>query len=493
MFKIAFIGAGSIGFTRRLLSDILAVPELRNCEIAFTDINERNMEMVRALCQRDIEVNGLKIKIHATTNRRKALEGARYIFSMVRIGGVEAFKPRVEIPLKYGVDQCIGDTLCPGGIFYGQMGIPVVLDFCRDMREVSEKDCLFMNYANPNAMLTWAANKYGKVRTLGLCHGVEGGRLKIAAALNAAPEDIDIVCAGINHQTWYIEVRYKGRLVPQDKILKGMEADPKISVEEKVRIDMFRRFGYFSTESNGHLSEYLPWYRKRPEELAKWISLDHWVFGETAGGLRVVTEGRNWFMHDYPNWMKEPPKKYEMKNRTHEHGSYIIEALETGRIYRGFFNTPNNACISNLPADAIIEGPGYVDRNGVSMALIGDLPLGCAAVCNASISVQRLSVEAAVHGDEQLLLQAMMMDPLTAAVCTPPEIAGMTDELLVALSSWLPQYKNKIAAAKKRLKKGPPVPYRGKVTDGIRCKTKTIKEMEKNAKTASRNAATADK
>jgi alpha-galactosidase len=350
-----------------------------------------------------------------------------------------------------------------------------------------------MNYANPNAMITWAANKYGKVRTLGLCHGVEGGRKLIAKALKADLKEIDTICAGINHQTWFIEVRQKGRLVPQEKILEAMEADPEISKNEKVRIDMFRRFGCFSTESNGHLSEYLPWYRKRPSELSDWINLDSWISGETAGGLRVVTEGRNWFMHDFPNWMKEAPVRYEEKIRTHEHGSHIIEALETGRVYRGYFNTVNNTCISNLPPDAVIEAPGYVDANGISMPIVGNLPLGCAAVCNASISVQRLAVEAAVHGDDKLLRQAMMMDPLTGAVCTPPEIRQMTDELLAVLSDWLPQYKKAVGEAEKRLKSGKLVPYRGKVTDGLRNKTKTVEDMKQDAEAATGNASTAEK
>ena len=172
-FKVAFIGAGSIGFTRGLLKDLLSVPEFHNIEVAFTDINERNLSMVTQLCQRDIDANGLDIKIMATTDRREALRDARYVFNVVRIGGLEAFQLDVDIPLKYGVDQCVGDTLCAGGIMYGQRGIPVMLEFCKDIREVAEPGCLLLNYANPNAMITWACNKYGGVNTIGLsrCSG----------------------------------------------------------------------------------------------------------------------------------------------------------------------------------------------------------------------------------------------------------------------------------------------------------------------------------
>jgi alpha-galactosidase len=174
-FKIAFIGAGSIGFTRGLLRDVLSVPEFADIEVAFTDMSKTNLDMVTKLCQRDIDENGLKIKIKATTDRREAFTGARYIFSVVRIGGLDAFKMDVDIPLKYGVDQCVGDTLCAGGIMYGQRGIQAMLDFCKDIREVAEPNALLINYANPMAQMTWAANKFGGVRCVGLCHGVQHG------------------------------------------------------------------------------------------------------------------------------------------------------------------------------------------------------------------------------------------------------------------------------------------------------------------------------
>lgn len=200
-FKVAFIGAGSIGFTRRLLSDILTVPELRDIEVAFTDINEENLRMVTQLCQRDIDSNGLSIKIHATLDRREAFQNAKYVINCVRIGMLEGFATDVEIPLKYGVDQCVGDTLCIGGIMYGQRGVQAILEFCKDIREVADKDCIMLNYSNPNAMLTWAANKYGHVPTYGLCHGVQHGHSQIAQALGRDKKDVDIICAGLNHQT----------------------------------------------------------------------------------------------------------------------------------------------------------------------------------------------------------------------------------------------------------------------------------------------------
>jgi alpha-galactosidase len=491
-FKIAFIGAGSVGFTRTLLKDLLSVEEFKNIQVSFTDINEHNLDMVTKLCQRDIYENGLDIKIHATTNRREALEDAKYVINVVRIGGLDAFKLDIDIPLKYGVDQCVGDTLCAGGIMYGQRGIAAILDFCKDIKEVSEPDCLMLNYANPNAMITWACNKYGGVRTLGLCHGVQHGHAQIAEVLGLKKEEVDIVCAGINHQTWYIKIKHKGEDMT-GKLLAAFENHPKYKETEKVRIDMLKRFGYYSTESNGHLSEYVVWYRKRPEEINNWISLDSWINGETGGYLRVCTEGRNWFETDFPNWLKEPALEFNQEKRSQEHGSYIIEGLETGRVYRGHFNVVNNGTITNLPDDAIIEVPAYVDYNGINIPKVGDLPLGCAAVCNSSISVQRLSVEAAVKGDDMLLRQAMMMDPLVGSVCNPAEIWQMVDEMLVAQEKWLPQYTESIKAAKVRLTSDSLIPIKADYKGAARLKIKSIEEMQHAKEEAKKNASQADK
>jgi len=329
------------------------------------------------------------------------------------------------------------------------------------------------------------------VNVTGLCHGVIGGHALIAKVFGLKQEEVDIICAGINHQTWYIAIRHKGEDLT-GKLLAAMEKDPEVRKAEKVRIDMLRRFGYFSTESNGHLSEYVPWYRKRVEEINDWIDTSTWIGGETGGYLRACTEGRNWFEHDFPNWMKEPPLKFGPEHRGHEHGSYIIEALETGRAYRGHFNVVNRGVITNLPPDAIVEVPGYIDGNGMNIPVVGDLPLGCAAVCNASISVQRLSVEAAMSGNDELLRQAFMMDPLTGAVLNPPEIWQMVDDMLIAGEQWLPQYKKAIAKAKRRQKSGTRIPTKD-FAGAARLHTKSVEEMEKDRETATRLASASEK
>jgi alpha-galactosidase len=507
--RIAMVGAGSIGFTRRLVRDILSVPELQNTVFAFTDINPKNLDMVAQLCRRDITGNKLPAVIETTPDVRKAVADADYIICTIRQGGLEAFQTDIDIPLKYGVDQCVGDTLSAGGLMYAQRTIPALLDFCRHIREVSKPEALLLNYSNPMAMNTWACNKYGGVKTIGLCHGVQGAQWQIAkcvelwarkewlieADATIHRKDLDCIAAGINHQTWFVSVKWRGMdMIP--RLLELFEAHPEYRRTEKVRIDVLRRFGYYSTESNGHLSEYLPWYRKRTNEIKKWINLDYWIYGETGGYLRVCTEDRNWFKTDFPNWMKEKPPVIEASNRSEEHGSYIIEALETGRPYRGHFNIVNQGHITNLPDGCVIEIPGYADANGINMPVVGDLPLACAATCSASIRVQEMGVEAAISGDLTLLKQAMLHDPLAGAVCNPEEIWQMTDEMVVAQAAWLPQYKSVVAGAKARLKKHKRDGTRVKLSKthgAARLKTRTVKELSRNAVAARANAGAADK
>lgn len=492
--KVAVIGAGSIGFTRRLMGDILSVPELADTEFAFHDIDARNLDMIAQLARRDIEANRLPAKLTTTSSRKRALEGADYVLNTTRIGGLEAFQLDIDIPLKYGVDQCVGDTLCAGGIMYGQRNIPQILAFCDDMAAVSATDVLFLNYANPMAMNTWAALQYGAVDTVGLCHGVQGGHHQICQVLEllvnrgkkpgsrgyrkVARGEVDIVAAGINHQTWYVQVLFDGQDWTR-RLLEGFERHPVYRETEKVRIDMLRRFGCYTTESNGHVSEYVPWYRKRPGQIRDWIDLSSWIHGETGGYLRVCTEGRSGFQTDFPNWLKADPPVFSYDTRSQEHGSWIIEARQTGRVYRGHFNVVNDGCIPNLPDDAIVEVPGYVDRNGISIPRVGDLPLACAAVCSASIQVQRLAVEAAVHGDVELLKQAMLLDPLVGAVCDPREVWQMVDEMLVAQAQWLPQYRRQVPRAKKRLAAEKPLGTR-RAQGAARLRTRTPAQMKRD-------------
>ncbi len=451
--KIAIIGAGSVGFSRKLVRDILSVPEFRDCEFALHDINGDNLSMVAQILQKDVEANKLPARVTSSLDRRRALAGARYVVCCVRIGGLRAFASDIEIPLQYGIDQCVGDTICAGGIMYGQRSIPAMLDFCRDLREVAESDAWLLNYANPMAMNTWAAIDVGGVKnTIGLCHGVQHGWHQIAEVLGAKdPKELEYICSGINHQTWYVDLRLNGRKIGRDELLAAFERHPRYSQEEKVRIDVLRRFGCYSTESNGHLSEYLPWYRKRPDEINQWIDLTNWINGETGGYLRHCTEQRDWFETDFPQWLAEAGSPMSGWKRSEEHCSYILEGMETGRVYRGHFNVKNAGLVTNLPPDCIVETPGFVDRFGLNMVAGIELPMGAAATCSASVNVQRMAVKAATTGDLDLLRLAVLHDPLVGAVCNPEEVWQMVDELLVAQAEWLPQYAAAVPGARERV------------------------------------------
>jgi alpha-galactosidase len=432
------IGAGSIGFTRRIMMDLLAVPEFEATEFRFMDIDPEGLEMSTSLCRKMIDDAGLPATIQSTTERREALKDADYVMCFVRVGGLEAFAHDIEVPLKYGVDQCVGDTLGPGGIFYALRTIPVLVGIAKDMEELCPR-AMLLNYSNPMAMNCWALSRATSTPFLGLCHGVQGGHHQISIALGLPPEEVDYVAAGLNHQTWYIQVRHKGKdMLPY--LADAFEANESLRKSEPVRIDVLKRFGYYSTESNGHLSEYLMWYRKRPEEIDQWINPDVWIGGETGGYLRVCREGADHYNEMYPKWMAgEEPIPHG--DRSQEHASYILEGLETGRKYRGHFNVPNTGLITNLPEGCTIEIPCLVDGSGVQPTFIGDLPMGPAAICRQTVSVQEMTVEAALTGDKELVRQAVAMDPLAGSVCNLDEIWAMTDDMFEALAPWLPQFE----------------------------------------------------
>ncbi len=341
---------------------------------------------------------------------------------------------------------------------YGQRNIPCVLDFCKDIREVAKDDVLFLNYANPNAMNTWAAIEYGKVNTVGLCHGVQGGHHQIANGRWAPRTRRKWTSSAPASTTRRGTSRSSTRAARSaaEELLAAFERHPAYRKTEKVRIDVLRRFGYYTTESNGHLSRVRAVVSQAAEAKSrKWIDLSSWINGETGGYLRVCTEGRNWFETDFPQLA-------EGRGQAHRPGEPLAAstAATSSKAWRpaastaGTSTSGTTAASRNLPDDCIVEVPGYVDRNGISIPRVGDLPLACAATLSASINVQRMAVQAAVDGDVTLLKQAMLHDPLTAAVCDPEEIWQMADEMLVAQAKWLPQYRDEIAAAKKRLAKG---------------------------------------
>lgn len=443
MSKITFVGAGSIVFTRNLCSDILLTPALQDCTIALMDIDpvrlERSSDLVEAIIQR----RGLKARVEATLDRREAVRDAQYVITTFQQGGLDAYAMDIEIPRKYGVEQCVGDTLGPGGVFRGLRTIPVLLDLCNDLDELAP-DAFILNYVNPMAINCWAIADGAGRPHVGLCHSVQGTSAMLARWINVPYEEVSYLCAGINHQAWFLEFR-RGVQDLYPRIWDALERD-EIMGEEPVRGELMKNLGYFVTESSGHASEYVPYFRKTAQMVNDELSprfknpQDDWFdFARTGGYLRECLARVGRAEQEFRDLIDgSTPLRTE---RTNEYGSYIIEAMETNQPARVNGNIPNDGLITNLPDGCCVEVPCLVDSNGVQGVVVGDLPAQLAAVNRTNVNVQVLTVEASLNGDTDAVHYAVMLDPLTAAVCTLPQIHAMVDELLDAQASWLPQFQ----------------------------------------------------
>jgi alpha-galactosidase len=435
MAKIAMIGAGSLVFCKTLMADFLATPALAGSEYSLMALSHRRLDKMKGFVERMIADNGVDARVTATTDRREALRGADYVVVMVQVGGVEGFKHDYEIPMRHGVDNCIGDTMGPGGIFRAQRHIPALLEIAGEMRELCPNAILF-NYANPMAMCCWALGTVKGLQFIGLCHGVQTTMDLVASYTGVRKEEIDFVAAGINHMAWFLRLEHDGRdLYP---VLKANFEKPGYYVNDKVRGEVMRHFGYFMTESTGHLSEYLPYFRKNRRALEAYC--DEPAFGGETGAYyhycATIDE----------KFQKLDPLSIEstlLGPRSAEYCSHIIEAKETGQVFRLNGNIRNDGYITNLPGGCCVEVPVYVDRTGLHPTSVGALPTQLAALNMTNVLVQGLSVEAALTGDTELLVQACAMDPLTAAVLTLSEVRKMTSEMLEAERRWLPQFQGK--------------------------------------------------
>ncbi|NCO38276.1 MAG: alpha-glucosidase/alpha-galactosidase [Armatimonadetes bacterium CG_4_10_14_0_8_um_filter_66_14] len=432
MPKIAMIGAGSIVFCKTLMNDLLSTECLEGSEFALMSRTAPKLDRMHAFVQRMITENGLSATVSATLDRREALKDADYVIVMIQVGGLDAFKLDYEIPMKHGVDQCIGDTLGPGGVFRALRTIPVLIDLARDMEELCP-GALMLQYANPMAMCCWALGEATNVKFIGLCHGVQT-TLDLISRYVAVPKDeIDYLCAGTNHMAWFLKLARGGKdLYP---LLRENFEKPEYYVNEKVRGEVMRHFGYFMTESTGHLSEYIPWFRSSQRALD--LYCDEPAFGgETGAYLK-------WCEHIMEKYATTDPLAFEspkLAPRSVEFCSYIIEALETGKVFKLNGNVRNNGLISNLPPDCCVEVPIYVDRTGLHPVPVGALPRQCAALCQSNGTVQGLAVHAALNGDPEMVCQAVQMDPLTSAVLTLKEARDLATEMLEAERQWLPQF-----------------------------------------------------
>lgn len=443
MPKITLIGAGSVVFTRNLTSDILLTPALQDSIIALMDIDPQRLEIARALVQKIIDVRKVPAKVIATLDRREALDGADYVITTIQVGGLEAYDLDIEIPLKYGVGQCVGDTLGPGGVFRGLRTIPVLLDICDDMDELCSPDTLLINYSNPMAINTWATIEGSGRPYVGLCHSVQGTAEMLARFIGAPFQEVRYKVAGINHQAWFLEFKWKGE--DAYPLLREAVKDPKLYGDEPVRIELFQQFGWFVTESSGHASEYLPYYRKNADMIEKELSPkfknphDEWLnFGRSGGYLRHCKIRLNNYLDEVKEQIagtRPLPTK-----RSHEYGCFIMEAMETNQPVIIYGNVLNHGLITNLPEGCAVEVPCVVDGNGIQPCYVGDLPPVLAAINRTNINVQELAVNGALLGDREMIVHACMLDPLTAAVCTMPQIRAMVGELFEAEKKWLPQF-----------------------------------------------------
>jgi len=434
--KIAMIGAGSVVFCKTLISDILATPALQDSEFALMSPTESKLHRMEAFVERMIQDNGLSASVWATTDRREAIQDADFVVVMIQVGGFHAYGVDYEIPLKYGIDQCIGDTLGPGGLFRGQRHIPVLVDIAKDMEAVAKPGAIMLQYANPMAANCLALGKVSNVPFIGLCHGVQTTLDLISGYCEVPKDEISFVCGGINHMDWFLKLEHKGRdLYPE---LRAKFEHAEYYKNEKVRGEVFRQFGYFMTESTGHLSEYVPWFRSSQAALE--LYCDEPGFGGESGAYY------KWGKAMADKYAQVDPLQFEttaIETRSVEYCSYILEAVTTGKPFRLMGNVRNDGYITNLPQGCCVEVPTFADDTGLHPTVIGALPAQCAALCQTNINVQTLCAEAALIGDPEHLVHALALDPLTAAVLTLKEIREMTGEMLDELRPYLPQFAGK--------------------------------------------------
>ncbi|MCK6628983.1 MAG: alpha-glucosidase/alpha-galactosidase [Anaerolineae bacterium] len=443
MPKIAFIGAGSVVFTRNLCSDILLTPALQDSTLTLMDIDPNRLGQAQELVQAIVDRRGLKARVEATTQPREAVAGADYVITTFQQGGLEAYVLDIEIPQRYGVEQCVGDTLGPGGVFRALRTIPVLLNLCRDMDEVAPQ-ALLLNYVNPMAANCWAVARATGRPYVGLCHSVQGTSEMLAEWIETPYEEVVFRCAGINHQAFFLEFR-RGQEDLYPLLWQAIERD-EIYAQEPVRIELMKHFGYFVTESSGHASEYVPYFRKTAEMVNHDLvprfkdEVNHWFdFGRTGGYLRHCFERLEESSEVYEEMISG--RQPLPSQRTHEYGSRIIEAIEINRPISINGNVPNDHLIDNLPTGCCVEVPCLVDSNGIQPTRVDNYPPQLAALNRTNINVQELIVEAALTGRREAVYHAVMLDPLTAAVCTLPQIRAMVTELLAAQAQWLPQFQ----------------------------------------------------
>jgi alpha-galactosidase len=432
--KVVFLGAGS-GFLQSLAADVFGIPGADRGELALVDIDEERLHLADQLCRKIADRLGRKWKIVSTPDRRKVLRGADYIINCIEVSGVDCVAHDNDIPLKYGVDQCIGDTTGPGGLFKALRTVPVFLEVLKDIERFCP-DAWVLNYTNPMSILCLAAARASSAKVVGLCHSVQGASHALASWTQTPYHELQWQCAGVNHLAWFTELTHRGKdLYPALK--ERVAHDPKFAENDLVRFDLMQHFGYYCTESSGHDSEYLPYYRKNADVLKRYCRDGY------RGGSRFYAS--NW-----PAWRVACDQRRRdaieghasiKLGRSWEYASYIIQAMETNDAFVIHGNVPNRGLITNLPQDGVVEVACLVDRKGVKGTHYGALPPACAALCDWNMRFFDVAASACIEKSIPLAAQALMLDPLTAAVSCPADIRRMTYELYEVEKSFLPGFK----------------------------------------------------
>lgn len=433
MPTVALIGAGSMVFARTLVGDILSFPELADSNLRLMDVDEARLERTERVARVMVANEDLDADVVATTDRREALADADYVLNMINVGGREPFENEIRIPLRYGVEQAIGDTIGPGGIFRALRTIPTLLDIAADVEELCP-DALFLNYTNPMTILCWTLFEATDVETVGLCHSVQHTVEAVADYLDLPADEIDHWVAGINHLAWLLELEHEGAdLTPR---LRAAAENEEIYRQDTVRFEMLKHFGAFPTESSHHLSEYVPYFRTDPETIEE-------LTGERyAGRMATASYLQGWTERTAERAATLDDDLGDVGvERSEEYASRLIHSIETDTPRRFNLNVSNETnAIEGFPTDAPVEVPCLVDGSGVHPCSVGELPVELAAFDRQHLAVYELVVRAALDHDRDALHRAMKLDPLTAAACTLDEIHDLTEELLAANDAYLPDF-----------------------------------------------------
>ncbi len=444
MPNITFIGAGSFGFTRTLVRDLLTFPTLEASTITLMDVNPERLTFSQRAVQRIIDAGNYPATIKTTMNRQEALEGADFVVVTILVGSTDVWRHDIEIPKRYGVDINVGDTRGVAGIFRALRTIPVLVDIAKDMERLCP-NALMLNYTNPMAMLCRAVSRETSIQVTGLCHSVQGTAEMLAEWIGAPMDEIRYTCAGINHTAWYLSFEWNGENA-YPKIHKAITENRDVYNAEQVRNEMYLAFDYYVTESSGHNSEYNAWFRKRPDLIERYATHGtNWNPGEHAYILNEYRRREHDWQEDIHKWFEQDEVNLE---RGHEYAAYIMDAMSGGAPFQFNGNMPNKNLVTNLPADACVEVPVWASRKGLEAVGVGALPVSVAPLTNLYSQIEEMAVEAALTGNRRLVYQAVAYSPLEAAVLSLAEIQEMVDELFAANESVLPEvFRRKEAVA----------------------------------------------